>query len=235
MCDIELSSCLVPKEIDILKILTKRNNDNSIFLEEYIYRINLKFENEGEYKYNELKERQYFFNRKRRIYKVYLCNTPSKKLYDFIVNEWKMEISHFENSELIHRGHYIAKKFQKYLIPSEILAEKRKLEKENKIAKNQKLNKINHFFGIGNVLNISPQSAEANCGPYGQLIYERKVWNFLDGEKGEKREVYYEVEDIIIDGKISFGRRIKAAFFEGEIFNENESFHVFIPNIYRDK
>lgn len=100
-----------------------------------------------------------------------------------------MEISHFENSELIHRGHYIAKNFQKYLIPSDILAEKRKLEKENKIVKNQKLNKINHFFGKGNVLNISPQSAKSNCGPYGQLIYECKVWNFLDGEK-EKKEKY---------------------------------------------
>lgn len=140
-----------------------------------------------------------------------------------------MEISHFENSELIHRGHYIAKNFQKYLILSDILAEKRKLEKENKIAKNQKLNKINHFFGKGNILNISPQSAKSNCGPYGQLIYECKVWNFLDGEK---RKVYYEVEDILIEGQISFGRRIKVAFFEGEIFNKNESFYVFIPNIY---
>ena len=140
-----------------------------------------------------------------------------------------MEISHFENSELIHIGHYIVKKFQKYLIPSDILAEKRKLEKENKIAKNQKLNKINHFFDKGNVLNISPQLAKLNCDPYGQLIYERKVWNFLDGEK---RKVYYEVEDIIIEGQISFGRRIKVAFFEGEIFNKNEGIHVFIPNIY---
>lgn len=44
MCDIELSSCLASKEIDILKILTERNNDNTYFQEEFIYRINLKFE-----------------------------------------------------------------------------------------------------------------------------------------------------------------------------------------------
>lgn len=87
MCDIELSSCLASKEIDILKILTERNNDNTYFLEEFIYRINLKFENEDEYNYNELKEKQFCFDIKRRIYKVYLCNTPSKKLYNFIVNK----------------------------------------------------------------------------------------------------------------------------------------------------
>ena len=111
-----------------------------------------------------------------------------------------MKIAHFNNSESFHRGHYIARNFQKYLIPNDILAKKRKVEKKHKTEQNQKLNKINHFFGRGNVLNIYPQSAESNCGPYGQLIYEYKVWNFLDKENDKlERKVYYELENIIID------------------------------------
>lgn len=239
MCDIELSSCLESKEIDIQKILEDRKYEYKYSPVENIYNIKFKLENKSEYK--ELKEKQFCFDVERRISKVYLCNKPSDKIYNFIANKWKMKIAHFNNSESFHRGHYIARNFQKYLIPNDILAKKRKVEKKHKTEQNQKLNKINHFFGRGNVLNIYPQSAESNCGPYGQLIYESKVWNFLDKEKDKlERKVYYELENIIIDKiepeeknkKISLGRRIKASFFEGNKLIEAECFHVFIPDIF---
>lgn len=219
MRDRELKDYLATSETDISKILKERGYKSTYSSVENIYNIESKFGNEIEYK--ELKDKQFCFDVERRINKVYLCNKPSENLYDFIVNDWIMDTSPYKNSKLVHRGHYIANNFQKYLIPSNLLVKKQI--------------KINHFFGKGNVLNIYPQSAESNCGPYGQLIYERKVWNFLDGEKGEKRKVYYEVENIIIDEKVSVGRRIKAAFFEGEKLIADECFHVFIPNIYRDK
>ena len=219
MRDRELKDYLATSETDISKILKERGYKSTYSSVENIYNIESKFGNEIEYK--ELKDKQFCFDVERRINKVYLCNKPSENLYDFIVNDWIMDTSPYKNSKLVHRGHYIANNFQKYLIPS------------NQLVKKQI--KINHFYGKGNVLNIYPQSAESNCGPYGQLIYERKVWNFLDGEKGEKRKVYYEVENIIIDEKVSVGRRIKAAFFEGEKLIADECFHVFIPNIYRDK
>ena len=216
------------KKTDIPKILEEREYKYTYSSVEDIYNIESDFGDESEYR--ELKDKQFCFNKERRIIKVYLCNKPSKNLYDWIINDWIMENSPYKNSKLVHRGHYIANKFQEYLIPNDRLAEKQ--------------NKINHFFGKGNVLNIYPQSAESNCGPYGQLIYERKVWNFLDGEEKKleerskeklERKVYYEVENIIIDEKVSVGRRIKAASFEGENLIEDECFHVFIPNIYRDK
>ena len=228
MIDRELRGCLATKKTDIPKILEEREYKYTYSSVENIYNIELDFGDESEY--SELKDKQFCFNKERRIIKVYLCNKPSKNLYDWIINDWIMENSPYKNSKLVHRGHYIANKFQEYLIPNDRLAEKQ--------------NKINHFFGKGNVLNIYPQSAESNCGPYGQLIYERKVWNFLDGEEKKleerskeklERKVYYEVENIIIDDKVSVGRRIKAAFFEGENLIEDECFHVFIPNIYRDK
>ena len=219
MRDRELKDYLATSETDISKILKERGYKSTYSSVENIYNIESKFGNEIEYK--ELKDKQFCFDVERRINKVYLCNKPSENLYDFIVNDWIMDTSPYKNSKLVHRGHYIANNFQKYLIPSNLLVKKQI--------------KINHFFGKGNVLNIYPQSAESNCGPYGQLIYERKVWNFLDGEKGEKRKVYYEVENIIFYEKVSVGRRIKAAFFEGEKLIADECFHVFIPNIYRDK
>ena len=176
MRDRELKDYLATSETDISKILKERGYKSTYSSVENIYNIESKFGNEIEYK--ELKDKQFCFDVERRINKVYLCNKPSENLYDFIVNDWIMDTSPYKNSKLVHRGHYIANNFQKYLIPSNLLVKKQI--------------KINHFFGKGNVLNIYPQSAESNCGPYGQLIYERKVWNFLDGEKGEKRKVYYE-------------------------------------------
>lgn len=228
MRDRELKDYLATSETDISKILKERGYKYTYSSVENIYNIESKFGNEIEYK--ELKDKQFCFDVERRINKVYLCNKPSGKLYDFIVNDWIMGTSPYKNSKLVHRGHYIANNFQKYLIPSNLLAEKQTI--------------INHFFGKGNVLNIYPQSAESNCGPYGQLIYERKVWNFLDGERKKEteeiknnfeRKVYYEVENIIIDEKVSVGRRIKATFFEGNKLIIDDCFHVFIPNIYRDK
>lgn len=228
MRDRELKDYLATSETDISKILKERGYKYSYSSVENIYNIESKFGNEIEYK--ELKDKQFCFDAERRINKVYLCNKPSENLYDFIVNDWIMGTSPYKNSKLVHRGHYIANNFQKYLIPSNLLAEKQTI--------------INHFFGKGNVLNIYPQSAESNCGPYGQLIYERKVWNFLDGERKKEteeiknnfeRKVYYEVENIIIDEKVSVGRRIKATFFEGNKLIIDDCFHVFIPNIYRDK
>ena len=228
MRDRELKDYLATSETDISKILKERGYKYSYSSVENMYNIESKFGNEIEYK--ELKDKQFCFDAERRINKVYLCNKPSENLYDFIVNDWIMGTSPYKNSKLVHRGHYIANNFQKYLIPSDLLAEKQTI--------------INHFFGKGNVLNIYPQSAESNCGPYGQLIYERKVWNFLDGERKKEteeiknnfeRKVYYEVENIIIDEKVSVGRRIKATFFEGNKLIIDDCFHVFIPNIYRDK
>ena len=228
MRDRELRGYLATNETDIPKILKERGYKYTYSSVENIYNIESKFGNESEYK--ELKDKQFCFDVERRINKVYLCNKPSKNLYNWIMNDWVMKISPYKNSRLVHRGHYIANNFQEYLIPSNILAVKQ--------------NKINHFFGKGNVLNIYPQSAESNCGLYGQLIYERKVWNFLDGERKKEteeinnnfeRKVYYEVENIIIDEKVSVGRRIKAVFFEGKKLIKDECFHVFIPNIYRDK
>ena len=228
MRDRELKDYLATSETDISKILKERGYKYSYSSVENIYNIESKFGNEIEYK--ELKDKQFCFDAERRINKVYLCNKPSENLYDFIVNDWIMGTSPYKNSKLVHRGHYIANNFQKYLIPSDLLAEKQTI--------------INHFFGKGNVLNIYPQSAESNCGPYGQLIYERKVWNFLDGERKKEteeiknnfeRKVYYEVENIIIDEKVSVGRRVKATFFEGNKLIIDDCFHVFIPNIYRDK
>lgn len=228
MRDRELKDYLATSETDISKILKERGYKYSYSSVENIYNIESKFGNEIEYK--ELKDKQFCFDAERRINKVYLCNKPSENLYDFIVNDWIMGTSPYKNSKLVHRGHYIANNFQEYLIPNNRLAEKQ--------------NKINHFFGKGNVLNIYPQSAESNCGPYGQLIYERKVWNFLDGKRKKEteetknnfeRKVYYEVENIIIDEKVSVGRRIKATFFEGNKLIIDDCFHVFIPNIYRDK
>ena len=185
--------------------------------EDSIFEIDTNFEYESDY--NKLKQQQYCFKEEERMNKVYLCNNPSNDLYHYIVDNWKMKHYPYIKNSLVHSGHYIAKYFRKYLIPSDKV--------------NQKLN---HFFGKGNVLNVYPQSAESNCGPEGQLKYERKVWEFLDEENNSlNREVCYEVENITIDVKVSLLRTIKPTFFDNEILNKNESFHVFIPNIEKDK
>ncbi|KXB37957.1 hypothetical protein QP740_05770 [Aerococcus christensenii] len=163
--------------------------------------------------------KSFYFDKDKKINRVFLCNSPSYDLYNFIENEWTEEKYIYGHNDLVHRGHYIANKFQNYLIP------------KDKLNRSNKNDKISKFFGRGNMLNVYPQSAESNCSyeMKGQLDFERKVWEFLDEEEGHDHSVFYEVENILA-GEKSLGRRIKALFFDNENQRKDINFHVFIPN-----
>lgn len=166
--------------------------------------------------------KSFYFDKDKTINRVFLCNSPSNDLYNFIEKEWTEKIYPYGHNDFVHRGHYIAKELKKYLIPKDKL--------------NGSDVKISKFFGRGNVLNVYPQSAESNCSyeMTGQSYFERKVREFLDEKDAHEHSVFYEVENILA-GEKSLGRRIKALFFDNKIQRKDINFHVFIPNVGGNK
>lgn len=168
--------------------------------------------------------KSFYFDKDKKINRVFLCNSPSDDLYNFIENEWTVKTYPYGHNNFVNRGHYIANKFQNYLIP------------KDKLNRSNKNDKISKFFGSGNVLNVYPQSADSNCNHEmkGQLYFERKVCEFLDEKDANDHSVFYEVENILA-GEKSLGRRIKALFFDNKTQRKDINFHVFIPNVGGNK
>ncbi|EHI70010.1 hypothetical protein ACVRY7_05600 [Streptococcus ictaluri] len=199
----------IPNELD------KRGYMNYQYIEqEGIYKISCDFEQD----YQSMKEIDYIFDPTKTLRQVRLSKSPTNRFYnDIILNRnWNTQYPYGHNNA-VHRGHYIANKFKEYLVQSKHLDEQ----------------KVINFFGRGNVINVYPQSANSNCNSEmtGQLVFEQKVWEFLD--KSELHEVFYEIENFIVEDKKSLGRRIKGLFIKnGKLDGDMEHFHVFIPNIY---
>ncbi|MCT7800561.1 MAG: hypothetical protein N4R24_01005 [Lactobacillus iners] len=168
--------------------------------------------------------KSFYFDKDKKINRVFLCNFPSDDLYNFIEKEWTEKIYPYGHNDFVHRGHYIAKEIKNYLIP------------KDKLNRSNKNDKISKFFGRGNVLNVYPQSAESNCSyeMTGQSYFERKVREFLDEKDAHDHSVFYEVENILA-GEKSLGRRIKALFFDNKTQRKDINFHVFIPNVGGNK
>ena len=201
----------IPNELD------KRNYINYQYIEqEGIYKISCDFEQD----YQSMKKQDYIFDAINTLWQVRLSKNPKIEFYnDIILNgDWNVQYPYGHN-KAVHRGHYIANKFKGYLVPSKFLDKQ----------------KVIDFFGRGNVINVYPQSANSNCnsGMTGQLAFEQRVWEFLD--RSESHEVFYEVENFIVEDKKSLGRRIKGLFIkESKLDEDMEHFHVFIPNIYNE-
>ena len=203
----------IPNELD------KRGYTNYHNLEkEGIYNIFCEFNQEYQFMEENFGGKSYTFNNTKTLWQVRLSKNPTNEFYnDVILNGiWNTQYP-YGHSNSVHRGHYIANKFKGYLVPREFLDKQ----------------KVINFFGRGNVINVYPQSANSNCnsGMTGQLAFEQRVWEFLD--KSELHEVFYEIENFIVEDKKSLGRRIKGLFIKDSKLDEDmEHFHVFIPNIY---
>lgn len=173
-----------------------------------------------EYGFKECIKRCDYSKRKEHSWKVILKSNPGNDFFNCFISKWKWRTKEFQHNTKIHRGHYLAHHFKKWLVNIGSQS------KENQ-------NKINHFFGMGNELNIYYQSAESNCssGVRGQHYYEMKIREYFERnfDKNNDKSVYYEIEDVRCkdDKRISMGRRIL-------IFSCDESlkYHVFIPNVY---
>lgn len=163
-------------------------------------------------------------------WQVFLKKCPNDYFYNNYIKNKKIGAKHFCHSNDIHRGHYIGNQLDKFLI----LEDRLYCDKVNKIRNND----INHFFGKGNPINIYYQTRTANCNAddnHGQLYFENDIVKFLtygkdDGDDNGGRKIYYEIEDILFDEK-SIGRKLTILKFEENIWNKEESHHVFIPNI----
>lgn len=182
--------------------------------QEGIYKISCDFEQD----YQSMKKQDHPFDATKTLWQVRLSQNPTNSFYNDVIlkEDWSTHYPYGHNNA-VHRGHYIANKFKAYLVPSEFLGEQ----------------KVIDFFGRGNVINVYPQSANSNCngGMTGQLAFEQRVWEFLD--KSKLHEVFYEIENVIVEDKKSLGRRMKGFFSkEGKLDEDMEHFHVFIPNIY---
>ncbi|NQN16928.1 hypothetical protein HPA31_03830 [Streptococcus suis] len=108
------------------------------------------------------------------------------------------------------RGHLIADSFQDYLLT------KCEIEEHQR--------EVHQFFGKGNNVNIRSQSPESNRNSTelaGQLRFEQLVIDFL--KKSENGEVYFEIEETTLSGKL--GRRIFIKFLD----SIRDDIHVFIP------
>lgn len=203
----------IPNELD------KRGYTNYQYIvEEDIYHICCDFNQEYQSMEEKLEKKYYTFNNDKTLWQVRLSKNPTDEFYnDVILNgDWNTQYL-YGHSDAVHRGHYLANKFKKYLVPDQFLSKK----------------KVIDFFGRGNVKNVYPQSANSNCSNRmkGQLTFEQKVWEFLDNSKSN--EVFYEIENFIVADKKSLGRRIKGIFIKNGKFDEDKThFHVFIPNIY---
>lgn len=65
--------------------------------------------------------KSFYFDKDKKINRVFLCNSPSDDLYNFIEKEWTEKIYPYGHNDFVHRGHYIAKEFKNYLIPKDKL------------------------------------------------------------------------------------------------------------------
>ena len=148
-------------------------------------------------------------------WKVYLSDQPSSDFLKKFIEDQNdvkaFKVKHFHRSFNVHRGHLLAKSFDKYLVPE----------------KNIKDSKVTAFFGKGNIENINYQTKEANCSSEthcGQLYFEQEILNYF--KKKAEKEVVYLVEDICKEGK-SLGRLLVSYGEDPHI-----QFFIFIPNIY---
>lgn len=111
------------------------------------------------------------------------------------------------------RGHFIADSFDKYLLTND--------------ERNANKPKSTKFFGINNKSNVSFQDFRANRNSKeyaGQLKFEQQVRDYLETSTNANEEVYYEIEEILIEEKV-LGRRI---FIHWNQIDKAD-IHVFIP------
>ena len=153
---------------------------------------------------------------------VILSNTPDRKFYDEFIDEMKTT-TNFDHDDFVHRGHYLASMFKRYLVPEDILLSEK--------------DKVSRFFGKGNIKNIYYQSAKSNCNSAtvrGQSYFENEINNFLRKSSTE-RTVMFQIQDYRIDNtSISHGRRLLAIFVEDGKIACEQSCHVYIPNVYEN-
>lgn len=151
------------------------------------------------------------FDQEKHLVKVILRNNPKENYFVNTLNYVKHAHVNYDGFD---RGHFIADSLKPFLLTQE----------EIRVNKKQ----VELFFGKGNVDNISPQSPEANRNSVkfaGQLRFEQKILNYLKNTEAN-REVYYEIEEIIIDKDVVLGRRIYIEFLNSNMKN----IHVFIPD-----
>lgn len=111
------------------------------------------------------------------------------------------------------RGHFIADSFDKYLLTND--------------ERNANKPKSTKFFGINNNSNVSFQDFRANRNSKeyaGQLKFEQQVRDYLEKSTNANEEVYYEIEEILIEEKV-LGRRIFIHWNQ----SDKADIHVFIP------
>lgn len=225
MSDIKLEQYLVDRDFALREIPNELNKKGYI-VDKYFEEVGICkiiFNKEFKSMKEIFKKNSYTFDKDRYLWHVYLSKNATDNFYrEVILNEdWNTNYRYGHNNE-VHRGHCLANKFKDYLVPKQYLNEK----------------KVSEFFGRGNICNVYPQSANSNCsnGMKGQLTFEGRVWNFL--EESESHQVFYEIENFIVENKKSLGRRIKGIFANDGKFvektkeDEELHFHVFIPNIY---
>ena len=152
------------------------------------------------------------FDQEKHLVKVILRNNPKGNYFiDTLKNVTHAPV----NYDGFDRGHFIANSLKPFLLTQyEIRVNKKQVEL---------------FFGKGNVDNVSPQSPEANrnSGEFaGQLRFEQVILNYLKNAEKDA-EVYYEIEEIIIDKDVVLGRRIYIEFLNSNMKN----IHVFIPDV----
>lgn len=152
------------------------------------------------------------FDQKKRLVNVILRKNPEE---NYFIDTLKNVKHAHVNYDGFDRGHFIADSLKPFLLTQD----------EIRVNKKQ----VELFFGKGNVDNVSPQSPEANrnSGEFaGQLRFEQVILNYLKNSEKDA-EVYYEIEEIIIDKDVVLGRRIYIEFFNSNIKN----IHVFIPDV----
>lgn len=207
-----VSECLGVKE-SAIKCCPSRGN----------YEIETDFNSE----FSRLSEnaKSFNWNDVTRTWDVLLKENPNKSFYEKYTNGDPITTQGFDHNDYVHRGHYLAHVFYKFLVPSEHTSE----------------NNVTNFFGKGNPDNIHPQSASSNCdspdGMRGQLYYERAVANYLkkkNTSNADKRSVLYEIQNVMDprNDDVSLGRRILIISLDNKKMNDELNYHVFIPNIF---
>lgn len=152
------------------------------------------------------------FDQKKRLVNVILRKNPEE---NYFIDTLKNVKHAHVNYDGFDRGHFIADSLKPFLLTQD----------EIRVNKKQ----VELFFGKGNVDNVSPQFPEANrnSGEFaGQLRFEQVILNYLKNSEKDA-EVYYEIEEIIIDKDVVLGRRIYIEFLNSNIKN----IHVFIPDV----
>lgn len=155
-------------------------------------------------------------------WKVILKKDPDHTFFTEVIKNWNWITKGFKHNNRIHRGHYIAHSFKKYLV-----------ENENNYTKKE-IRRINDFFGKGNEENISYQTYKANCSQKdcrGQLYFENKILKILD--ECSSSNIFYQIEEIFVNHEGSYTTLGRLLLFR-KIEEKEWSEIVFIPNKKKD-